>query len=261
MTERASKVGGRMVTEPPLVIAGFYDLLGYRALVEQSQGDWSLALRKVRSIERLLRDQFTHHGEDVLIRVFSDNIYIAYPLLANGELRAENLFWFMSRLFDVQWWFIKKGFFLRGGISVGTQYASSLVIFGTALVRAYLAEREAKVPRVIVDGSFLEALDTFRHKLKDATVSNIKRLISRDTDGKWFVDYLMFLDDLDYSYKDRRQILLNHRRRILEQVRMHQEKGDVLQKYLWLARYHNAFAGSYDCTIDTARYFSLQLEE
>jgi hypothetical protein len=243
--------------KPQIVVAGFYDILGFRSLIDISNYNWRLAIRQVKIIESLLKDNFTHYNEQVFIRIFSDNIYISFPLLVNNELRVDNFFWFIWRLFDVQWHFIKKGYFLRGGISVGTQYVSPFTIFGTALAKAYIAENKiAKVPRVIVDNSFLEALNSYKNKIKDTTLSNIKRLIKKDDDENFYVDYLKFFDNFDYSEKDRRQILLEHKKQIIKQLKENSGKEDIMEKYIWVAKYHNEYAQYYNCVIDIDKCFA-----
>ena len=52
-----------------------------------------------------------------------------------------------------------KGFFTRGGVSMGSYYADNNIIFSKGLVNAYLLEsKKANYPRVLVDNLIIQKL-------------------------------------------------------------------------------------------------------
>jgi hypothetical protein len=54
---------------------------------------------------------------------------------------------------------MSKGFFIRGGISVGSFYSDKNIIFSKGLVNAYLLEsKKANFPRVIIDKLIMDKL-------------------------------------------------------------------------------------------------------
>lgn len=241
---------------PAIVVAGYFDILGFKALIDLSEHNWAAAIAKVKLIDEKLRQNFQVEERKSVVRFFSDNVYVSVPLVEDSGVKADNLFWFFRQLYEVQWFFVEVGIFLRGGIAVGTQYVTETTIFGTALVRAYLAERDrAKVPRVVVDDSFLEALDQFENQMAGYGASNTRLLISKDMDGVWFVDYMSLWEDWTWTEGFRRKVFRKHRDQILRQVK---STGDpkILNKYLWVARYHNRYAERYGCAIDLRKWFS-----
>ena len=213
----AADLGGK--SAPTIVVAGYLDILGFKALIDLSERDWAAAIAKVKLIDEKLRENFKVREYKNVVRFFSDNVYVSAPLVDDEGIKADNLFWFFRYLYEVQWFFVETGIFLRGGIAVGTQYATETVLFGTALEKAYLAERNwAKVPRVVVDSSFLEALDKFENQMTGYGASNTRLLISKDTDGIWFVDYMSLWDDWTWAESFRRKIFEKHREQILKQL-------------------------------------------
>ena len=74
--------------KPQTVIAGFFDILGFSNLIDESLNNWQLALKKIKMIEGMIETYFQTRGRpEIFVRIFSDNIYISYPILINEELR------------------------------------------------------------------------------------------------------------------------------------------------------------------------------
>lgn len=84
----------------------------------------------------------------------------------------------------------KKGYIVRGGISVGTYIINDHMVWGKALVDAvYLEENVAVYPRIVLDNSIAYELT---HKCSGIVMREVKE----DYDGLLFVDYrLDFLTD------------------------------------------------------------------
>lgn len=87
---------------------------------------------------------------------------------------------------------------IRGGIDVGTGIEIDGELFGAALVKAYLLEsKHAKYPRLAVGQDFVNYLmDSTKSPLagiedqvERKTAEGIQRLLKRDSDQQWIVDY------------------------------------------------------------------------
>ena len=244
---------------PPIVIAGFFDILGFKELIELSEREWDTAIEKVKLIDSMLRKLFTPRDSGGLVRFFSDNVYISVPLENVTDVRPDNLFWFFRQLYEMQWFFVEVGIFIRGGISVGTQYVTDTTLFGTALVRAYLAESKyAKVPRIVVDQSFIAALDNYENSMTGHGASNTRLLIRKDEDGILFMDYMSLWDDWTWFDSFKTEKFKTHREQIIASINGTTDET-TLNKYLWLAKYHNVYGTQNDAPIDLKKAFKGKL--
>ena len=122
----------------------FYDILGWRNRV-------SNAGQSAELIGQLRRTVLNHArmGKHVPGRstTFSDNVVLSYPVGDEDDL--------CMHLFSVaalQAGVAQDGFWLRGGITIGSILHDDEVVFGPALNRAhYLESQIAKYPRIVVD--------------------------------------------------------------------------------------------------------------
>jgi hypothetical protein len=137
------------------------------------------------------------------------------------------------------------GIFVRGGLTVGDVYFEENAIFGPAFIRAHELESQfANVPRIVIDPTVFQELRSNprlraeHHDLADE-IHYLKRMLSRSDDGIWFIDYLSAiqreLDNPEY-YLD---LLKHHRNFIVGNAANLPPMSRVMQKYLWLASYHN----------------------
>jgi hypothetical protein len=144
---------------------------------------------------------------------------------------------------------------LRGGVTMGLLDVhpgtpERDVIFGPALVRAHELESSAAIfPRIVIDHTVVkEAREQDAIRVGKGTSSLFdKRLVSLSEDGVYFVDYLNACEDHSYG-----NILVfggggmsfdTHKRMIEGQLKELKEKRKserIIQKYLWLAHYHNS---------------------
>ena len=71
------------------------------------------------------------------MKVFTDNIIVAYPLLAPSRDRGEpELFDLLSVFAEVQAGLAADGFLLRGAIAAGQHYQDDDISYGKALLEA-----------------------------------------------------------------------------------------------------------------------------
>lgn len=224
----------------------FLDILGFRGIVDKLSAD------EVGILLQKLRDAAKPDGElaeslEMSFLTFSDSTVRSVPIAspANQEFPTGILFYELLELVHCQYRLLHDGYFLRGGVTVGEICFKDEMVFGPALNDAYKLETEfANYPRIVIDPRVFIALEEeplLRNKTHDLATEkeHISRLVRRDSDGIYFVDYLRGIlpefddpgDDFDF--------LGLHKERVLEQAAEHHKLHKVAAKYLWVATYHN----------------------
>lgn len=238
-------------------IVGFVDLLGFRNQVLSMSA--KEARRTIETLEFLFSGVVEAHkpmdGDPmgIEVRFFSDCFCLALPL-DNPDLQnyLDRFFWFFIHVVHIQGEFIFNGHILRGGISVGPHYSSEHLIFSPAQIRAY--ETESKVatyPMVMLDDSVFDAMDPgnkrFDGQLHPREAAALKHdlesvfgLIAEDESGKSFINYLRFWTELDDP--TRADLYFAAHKKVIEDgAKRFLKSPHVLEKYRWMARYHNAY--------------------
>lgn len=161
---------------------------------------------------------------------------------------------------------------LRGGVSTKFSYIQNEFVVGEGLVEAYkLESSKAIYPRIILskeitdNSKFMSALKFTSNKMY-----NHSRLIKRDTDGYFYIDYLGYMISQSEINKIRKKISIKHygiekdkeeREKIsamndiffnfhkeaiedmylfLEKNKGSQHYEHIKEKYLWIKNYHNS---------------------
>ena len=101
------------------------------------------------------------------------------------------------------------------------------------------------MPRIIIGPEVFQEFRRNRklraehHNLADE-IHYIKKLVRRGDDGMWFVDYLKAIySEMDDPVSMYPAFLKRHRDFIIKRAEGVTIHGRALQKYLWLAEYHN----------------------
>lgn len=165
--------------------------------------------------------------DDFEIKVFSDNIIIALKIkeevLSTQIISIINLVSLLQ--FEALFQF---GFPLRGGITIGELFIDDSVVWGTGLIEAYqIEDKLANYPRVIVSKIVIETYD----KQEDVEL-NLFAFIQQDTDGYWFVHYLVAAPNITLI-----PVLSNNLAEIASSCI--NENDRVKQKINWLISYFN----------------------
>jgi hypothetical protein len=156
-----------------------------------------------------------------------------------------------------------KGFFIRGGISIGTLAINDNIVFGNALLEAHrLESTEARNPRIVFDVALKRAITgaietkpvNANKDFVDASNNTLNALIKCDVDNHFFVNYLWACFEpgfkLGFPPQDWRSIFLNenkiiaHRSQVERKLKEKQSEPEVWAKYFWVANYHNWFCDS-----------------
>jgi hypothetical protein len=157
-------------------------------------------------------------------------------------------------LVHAQFELANRGIFIRGGVAIGDMHQEQDVLFGPAMVRAYELESQfAKYPRIVVDPEAFQKLkedDRLRadhHDIEDE-LGYLGNVLRQGEDGLHFVDYLGAIRSELNEPLSFPSVLTDIKKIIVENALGAAGKLDVLQKYLWLAKYLNSIATEHaDC--------------
>lgn len=227
-------------------LISFIDILGFRHLIANSTFEQvSKKLAKVKHFSGT--EDEDGDGLEPRVIQFSDSIIRIRPLdgKANSEFPYGMLFHELYDLVFLQGELVKHGLCLRGGIAIGDVHFDAKTIFGPGFVRAYEMESQfANFPRIVLDPQVLQqlmkdkAMIANHHDIAEE-VTHIRKLVRKDADGLFFVDYLnAFLPEVDVP-EFQPLFLRDHKKLILEGVGKTAALTGVSAKYLWLANYHN----------------------
>jgi hypothetical protein len=223
----------------------FVDILGFRSLISSS--DFNGVSKKLKAVTRVSGASEQSNEDELAPKViqFSDSIIRIRPLDHTRPYGA--LFHELLDLIHMQGELVQHGVCMRGGIAVGDVHFEAHTAYGPGFVRAYEIESTfANFPRIVVDPAVLarlnddERLGADHNRLED-DIDSVKKLLRRDSDGLYFVDYLsVFLGELDHvSFEP--MFIIAHKNLILGGLRDVENLTSVSAKYLWLANYHNNF--------------------
>lgn len=143
---------------------------------------------------------------------------------------------------------VSAGFLLRAGMTIGdANIEQGGPLFGPGIVRAVeLEEQQAIYPRILIDTRLIESYETDERLWQDGQRDDyedqiLKQFIARDADGSFYLDYLSAAGpgEFDAGLHGQFEFLKCHRD-LANSGLMHEATG-VRRKYVWLARYHNAF--------------------
>ena len=175
------------------------------------------------------------------MKVFTDNIVVAYPL--DDPLRDEGepeLGAVMILFSEVQASLAFDGFFLRGAIAFGGHYQDDDVAYGDALLEAVGLDQSGGAPRLVIAPSveLLVALQ-LRAYGNGVGAPQFVELLEDSSDDRMFLNYMgSRLDQFPYFHMQSRLLSL-HRDRLVIGLQEHNFNPRVRVKYEWLARYHN----------------------
>lgn len=203
----------------------FVDLLGVREMnMSQHAARHLVALHRA---VRLLHRDFFGEASPYRSAFFSDTLVLAASVDRHTDDTTEvsdlmrQALWLQSDL-------VAEGFFVRGGLSLGSLHVSDQVLFGPALVEAYELESRATVhPRIVLSRA---AAETQRGTAGGSA-------LMCDHDGQTFIDYLgATFHDPDDGFS----VLQGHQDTVVD--RLHSTRGNKRrwEKYRWLGEYHNA---------------------
>ena len=241
-------------------IISYYDILGFSQLVENETSEeiynilevFNKSSRPDKELQSS-KNRNTINFSDTIIK--TTDIYTSFiEPLVNCILYKD----FVENAYIIHDLFFSN-ILVRGSIIVDDVYTSKGYYYGPGIINAYHLENTAVFPRIIIDDIFMELLKEYSDdslKLENhekelmkqlmksdyeerAEIRKIWKSISPDDDGKYFLDYLRIMK---HEYADEYSImtfLKQHKKIIEEGINKYKSDNHVLEKYLWLKKYHN----------------------
>jgi len=227
------------------MLVTFVDILGFSDIVDKKSAEQVL---KIVSAFRRANNPAIKSKYNPKIIQFSDSIIRAQRIDSkhNIDKPSSILFSELLSLIFSQIELIKQGVIVRGGMSLGQLAISEGNVFGPAMVAAYnLESKFAVYPRIVIDPKIISEAKTNRLLWKhghsaEHEFSSYKDLLTCDSDGIWFIDYLKACShNLLSSQEDVVQFFDDHKQLIIDNSKRFGELTSVSAKFLWLSAYHN----------------------
>lgn len=222
-------------------VVAFIDVLGAKGMIKKDvDGSLNIVHRAYQRSIDFFEQHFTK--TPFAVHIFSDNIIIGCRV-PNNELllrcfRAVNI---MAAM--VQGNFLFNGLLVRGGIAYGDFYKDDIMVWGSALVKAYeLESTMAFYPRVIIDPDLVGDLNLL---LEEDKIKESKLWLRADNDGLLYVDYLQEKYIKDYNMVLLSELSAYDRRTIECEV-----EPKIMQKNIWQLNYVKSklFGGNSDAS-------------
>jgi hypothetical protein len=206
----------------------FIDLLGFKEQVESAERNPSERAHLVELLT-LVKDTL---GENPYIgfrlNYFSDSIFLT------AKRTPEGLWEMFQSIIRLTQNLLQHNVLVRGGLTAGGTHHGREFLYGTAVNRAVIAERDAKNPMTLVSEEVVE--DANRYGAAH------QQWIARDNSGKPFVHYMIeyqvYRPEPIYAGM---VILERPGGRIIDFVcqRLNNDTGSILEKAEWLQAYWN----------------------
>lgn len=213
-------------------IVAFIDMLGSKELMREDQAGM---LKKVHNVYResidILNTIYGKADSEINVRIFSDNILVFCRCGKIKDFSALNIVVSLSAIIQVN--FLRRNILVRGGIAKGDFFADDIMVWGTALVKAYNLENSIAVyPRILIDSDIIS--DIIPYTSKDKKVNRFKeKYISQDNDRLSFVNYVAAMDYL----KDPLVMKLAFKSWAGDQISKYVHNIKAVQKWLWHSRF------------------------
>jgi len=253
-------------------VVSFIDIIGFSAIINSITIDQEGCRYKYNLIERVLneksrrlernRERFSEEAiqRDGLLRssmegaLFSDSIVVSSPINEKPGLSETFI---IEEIIDMASYLLSDGIFIRGGIASGWCYHDKNIVFGQGMINACnLEKNNANVPRILVTDDIVEVI-----KIHNDSYAEI--ILSRDTDGLWFVNIfnsLLEWINLEPDYFDA-ELLKNARKHIIDGLEQSKDSEyRIKSKYRWLSTQFNLSIDKYnrDNVLDRYGIFKIQ---
>jgi hypothetical protein len=225
----------------------FLDVLGFSERISQSfksgKGDdllqefHALLKKQIASIEKDTNESLLY------FKSLTDNIILAHPRFSE-DLESEFGFilWSIS---EYQFAMAQRGFFIRGGLSIGPLFVDSNSVYGPALLEAHHLESKVAVnPIVVLSDDTMELVLRHIRYYGEKERSPQNRSVLVNSDGRFFINYLSecYLED---GYEEINWNALRvHKERVEAALTEYSAAPTIFAKFSWLSAYHNHFCDS-----------------
>jgi hypothetical protein len=230
-----------------LSFCAFLDVLGFSARISESYtlGTGNNLLQEFHSTFGEVTSKLKDQAKDAPLyyKSFSDNVLLAIPRYSHDmESESGNILLATS---EYQFQMALKGFFVRGGISLGRLFIDDNSVYGGALVDAYELESKVAVNPIVVLCKNTEKLVKKHLTYYADEWAPQRRILLINSDGHYFINYLdeCIIDSGEDLTLDADSLLL-HKKQITNSLSKYAHQPAVFAKFSWLAAYHNYFCES-----------------
>lgn len=236
----------------------FLDILGFKNVIDKTVDkndiDNENNIQLLYDAISQMYSEVTWQPSNLTSRVitqFSDSIVLSFLIDDSNEVIQ-----FFDDILHLITMLIKKGLLCRGAISYGKLIHNERVIFGPAMIEAYLTESKAALyPRVILDRSLLDIL----HKNQKAKNKDIYwkapffiNYVEEDLDDKFYLDYILKARYVMAGDEYLEEYLPILRKNIIDGLRF--KSPDIKVKFGWLK---NKFNNSIELLNTQSKYYGV----
>lgn len=229
-------------------LIAFLDILGFREIVEGTvEGRPAAGPRLSQLLTALKTMRNAQNDEardgDKQVTHFSDSLVVSYRADATS-----GVFDLLLDLYYVVIEALHTGVLMRGGIALGELIHTPEVLVGPAMVKAYeLESKHAGGPRVVVDEVGYQALIAqaraapAHHHDGDTESRYVERLLRRDADGYYYLDYISFRGVVEIAGLEQ-EGYPEHLQQIskLNAAGLRHADPRIQEKHLWLHKRYRA---------------------
>jgi hypothetical protein len=209
-------------------VVAFLDILGFRKKVLQDKASAEVVIRDIdTAISHVIEMMGLEGPKSTSIRGFSDCFSISCA--------PDDLSLLIRELSYLQLFLCTSGIFVRGSVSAGYHFENDHIIFSEALIKAYDLQAHDKYPRIMIDAEIVQ-------RMTDETCPHygdrLVEYVILAPDERYCLDYLHVLTLEGYdAFLD--ELLEQHKLAIVEAVKRNVNDSGVIEKYKWVANYHN----------------------
>lgn len=216
-------------------VVAFIDVLGFKEFVKQSVVDPG-AMNKLEDLVGILETTIPRLNkgvrEDIPTHLIPRHTYISDCIILSAPVSDPNpAFSFYNglsvitmRAIQLTHRFLKEGYLLRGGISVGPVMHSAGNIIGPAYQEAYMLEDQTDKPRIVLSDT---AAALWRHD-SDMCLSYDNALMVNGLHDYYLPQDVYF--SLEYGYWSYLDI-------IEQQIHAHANSPHIKEKWMWYSDY------------------------
>ena len=234
-------------------IVAFIDILGFKELldktVDKEDNDVEEYINAINDAYKIIRNVWEldadvakpdtlskqiekeNRKKKKIVTIFSDTIVVSFLQSAPSEI--------FFTLIEIKWVImnlVNKGILCRGALAYGKLIHSDKMIFGPALVEAYISESKAALyPRVIVSHELIQLAGNYsaNNHTPEEEIEYVKDLLKKDTDGMYYIDYFLGaqseLEDPEYDFP----VYLTKMGELVRKG-IRSNRPDVKIKYMWM---------------------------
>lgn len=166
-------------------IVAYLDLLGVTTRMKSNKVLQNSNMFKLHSlydsVKNLAKNLSIDKDNNIIIKIFSDNIIIAKKIT---DLSFIDICFLFTCVSFFQLCSVSKSisWLVRGGITIGDLFIDDTMVWGEALLKAYELENKTAVfPRIIIDDKIIPNISE-HEQLRD--------YIKQDNDNLYFLNYL-----------------------------------------------------------------------